>query len=241
MDKMKNKTSQRSGQMNMFKRTALFVKRRPIVAGAVAVFVFALIGIGLYQAVGVTSSQIAKVGSKDASEKPVEAPVKKEVTQVDSIASSSPTPTPSASTVPQPAPVDKNSNPSSSNVAYNPNCRGAGCATPNPKYSIITEKSITVTAGSYVGPFKASTSTGVAVDWTGPQYDNGVGPYGYAQNLSDMRGTANYPFYIRAEANVAPGNYTLRIGSVDKATQSIVKTTINVTVLAAPAPPAMPY
>ncbi len=118
---------------------------------------------------------------------------------------------------------------SSGNITYTPKCRGAGCVTANPGYSINTNSAITVMSGTAAGPFVASTSSGATVNWSTPQYNGtGFGPYGYTN------GSMNAPslqYFIRADPNVPSGTYMLYLSAMQSRTETLVRAAITVTVL----------
>jgi len=110
-----------------------------------------------------------------------------------------------------------------------PRCQGAGCPTANPSYSIVMNRSISIEAGTTAGPFTATTSNGSAVNWSTPVCMSGTTcPYGFTNAATGSSSTFQY--YLRAEQNVPPGNYTLYISTIQPATETIVKTTMTVTV-----------
>jgi len=135
-------------------------------------------------------------------------------------------PVPSAEKKPD---LETSAHASSGNTSYTPKCRGAGCVTANPGYSISTNNAITVMSGTVAGPFVASTSSGATVNWSTPQYNGtGFGPYGYTS------GSMNAPslqYFIRAESNVPPGTYTLYLSAIQSSTETLVRAAIAVTVL----------
>lgn len=117
-----------------------------------------------------------------------------------------------------------------------PRCRGVGCPTANPAYSIVVAKSFTVIAGTSAGPFTSTTSNGWAVHWSSPVCNSST-PCPYSFGYGDGRtATATNNFYLRAEANVPPGNYTLYMSALHPASETLVKTSVTVTVLAASTP-----
>ncbi len=123
--------------------------------------------------------------------------------------------------------------PPTNRTSYSSQCQGVGCVTANPSFSIVTPRSFTVEAGSHVGPFAASTSSGASVNWTTPQYNgDGHGPSGYVMNSSDSANTSTMQFYIGANPNVTPGSYTLYMSAIKTDEEAIVRTTITVNVTA---------
>ena len=122
-------------------------------------------------------------------------------------------------------------------ISYTPKCRGVGCPTANPAYSIVTNKSITVTAGTSAGPFTASTSNGWAVNWSGPGcmiYTTKC-PFGFGYGTGrETLATTHY--YIRADQDVVPGSYTLVMSAIHSASETLVKTTLMVVVVPASSP-----
>lgn len=187
-----------------------------------------LLFVGLFQVPAVASLYANIVSNNEAT-----APEKKKLS--DNIQTIAPTPTPSPSDDPIEAEAKEIDRKGVGTVITpTPACRGVGCPTANPKFSIITQKSFTLYAGSFIGPFTASTSDGSSVDWSGPTYVSGFGPYSY--NLTGAHKGSTFEYYIRAESNITPGNYTLVMSVIQPSTESIVKTTVNVTVLASSDP-----
>lgn len=202
--------------------------KRPIITLLGTAFVAIILVIGLFQVPGV-ASLCANIVSKDDSTEPA----KKDLTDKVETLAVTPSPSPSEDPIEAEAKeIDKKG--VGGVVTPTPACRGAGCPTANPKFSIITQKSFTVYDGSSIGPFTASTSNGSSVDWSGPTYVSGIGPYSYGLTGSFKGPTFEY--YIRAEANVPPGVYTCVMSVIQPSTESIVKTTVDVTVLAGPDP-----
>lgn len=200
-------------------------KKRPLVTVLGILIVVGLLGAGSYA--GVTQLQNANVNLKDITEKSE----KKEQLKITEEIASVATPSPSPSPTPTPD-INKGADLPGRTATYSPGCRGAGCPTANPNFSIITTRTIAVIAGTSVGPFTASTSDGSTVDWSTPQYNGGLGPNGY--NLTSNRVGPSTEYYIRAEPSVAPGTYTLYMSAIKTSTQSLVKTTITVNVTPAP-------
>ena len=115
-------------------------------------------------------------------------------------------------------------------------CRGVGCPTANPAYSITVAKSFTVIAGTSAGPFTSTTSNGWAVHWSSPVCNSStLCPYSFGYG-DGRTATATNKFYLRAEANVPPGSYTLYMSALHPASETLVKASVTVTVLAASTP-----
>lgn len=215
-----------------YSRTAQVVRKqfnkRPLVTTLSTIAIVVLLSAGLFQVPGVASLYANITSNGDTIE-----PAKKDLADKVETLAVSPSPTPSDDPVEAEAKeIDKKG--VGSVITPTPACRGAGCPTANPKFSIITQKSFTVYAGSSIGPFTASTSDGSSVDWSGPTYIAGFGPYSYG--LTGAYKGPTFEYYIRAESNIAPGNYALVMNVIQPSTESIVKTTVNVTVLAGPDP-----
>jgi hypothetical protein len=212
-----------------YMRALKHMKKRPLVAVLSVVAIVALLGVGSYQLFGVKFSQNANIDRKNEATKSVkDDSIKKSDQEITPVASPAP-----PEVKPDDKPVPQKTTPTAPSSTQGKGC--AGCATPNPSFSIITTGSISVTAGSSVGPFTASTSNGSTVSWATPQYNGGIGPQGYM--LSGSYSAPSLQYYIRAESNVAPGNYTLYMSAIHPGTQTNVKTTINVNVLPAPTYP----
>lgn len=114
-------------------------------------------------------------------------------------------------------------------VQYTPKCRGAGCPTANAAYSIVTNKTITVAAGTSAGPFTATTSNGWTVDWSTPTcLSGGRCPFGFG--YGSLKGSS-LQYYIRADQDVPAGNYTMVMSAIHSASETLVRTTLTVSVV----------
>ncbi len=123
------------------------------------------------------------------------------------------------------------SKPSASPSTTGSGCPSTGC--PNATgFSINTTKSVSLTAGTSVGPFTASTSDGSKATWSTPAY-NGAGPYGYT-NGGKLQDITSYEYYIRAEPYTPPGTYTLTFTALNTTTRKKATASITVTVLQRP-------
>ncbi len=212
-------------QQKYLQRLTKIAHRQPVWAGITALLLIVVVG-GVVFVPRFTAEQNAQVREASSSSANPGITVDGAVT---TITGTTPIESPAPPTEPEPD-LETSAHASSHNTAYTPKCRGAGCVTANPSYSIITDGAITVTAGSTAGPYTARTSTGAVVDWSTPQFNGpGVGPYGYTN--SNLRKTSSSQYYIRAESNIAPGTYTLYLSAIEGSSETLVRTAIAVTVV----------
>lgn len=216
------------------KRIASFiagVKKRPSITLLSGVAIIAVIGTGLLFAPSAIHRK-ANVDNKASTPGISQVSIDGEaISPIHAVPTEQPAPAPSAEPEPN---LDESARAPASSITYSPKCRGAGCVTKNPSYSILTNATITVAAGTTVGPFNASNSIGAPVSWSTPQYNGtGFGPYGFTRD-SLGGATPTLQYYIRAESNVAPGTYTLYLSAIKSDTETLVRSTIAVTVTPAP-------
>lgn len=232
------KTSQ-TDRLNIASRIGVLIKKRPYIAivAVVAVIAIGTISYQVYGLTGVrtvqTNSELMKLDekSKKNDSKDIDNAMDSSIAAPVTVAPAQPkkepvTPKSSAGSTAQ----DK-AGMTSSGVMSKPGCY-AGCATANPGFSIQTIRAVTVAVGGRTGTLTASTSNGASVKWTTPQYnDGGFGPFGYT--MSTNLSGPSLQYYIEAGQNVAPGTYTLYMSAIQGSTQTLVRTTIVVTVLPA--------